>query len=75
MNLLRIEEACRRRSVGKSFVLHWETMMRRAGYTRVVTSTLADEPAQHFYRKVAYIDSGALLLPSEALEIIFTKPL
>ena len=50
-------------------------MMRRAGYTRVVTSTLADESAQHFYRKLACIDSGALLSPGEALEIIFTKPL
>ena len=49
--------------------------MRRAGYTRVVTSTLADEPAQHFYRKLAYIDSGALLSPGEALEILFVKEL
>ena len=49
--------------------------MRQYGYTLDMTSTLSNETAQHFYRKLDYIDSGALLLPGEALEIIFTKQL
>ena len=43
------------------------------GYKLVMTSSLSNETAQHFYRKLDYVDSGALLLPGEPLEIIFTK--
>ncbi len=75
MNLLRIEESYRRRGLGKRLVTHWEDVLRQAGHASVMTSTLADESAQHFYRKLAYIDSGALLLPGEALEILFIKSL
>ena len=39
----------------------------------MLTSTLADETAQHFYRKLGYRDTGSLLLPNEALEIILIK--
>ncbi len=56
-------------------IYYWETLMRQYGYTLVMTSTLSNETAQHFYRKLDYIDSGALLLPGEALEIIFIKQL
>lgn len=38
-----------------------------------MTFTLSNENAQHFYKKLGYIDSGSLLLENEALEIIFTK--
>lgn len=54
-------------------VSDWERRMRDEGYRMVMTSTLASETAQHFYRKLGYVDSGALLLPNEALEIIFVK--
>lgn len=40
-----------------------------------MTSTLSNENAQHFYRKLGYRDSGGLLLPNEPLEIIFVKNL
>lgn len=40
-----------------------------------MTSTLSNENAQHFYRKLLYRDSGSLLLENEPLEIIFTKKL
>lgn len=40
-----------------------------------MTSSLSNEEAQHFYRKLNYVDSGALLLPEEPLEIIFVKKL
>ena len=45
------------------------------GYNRVLTSTLSNEQAQFFYRKLGYTDAGAILLPDEPLEIILLKNL
>ena len=42
-------------------------------YHLVMTSTISNENAQNFYRKLKYIDAGSLLLPNEPLEIIFIK--
>ena len=75
MNLLYVVESERGRSIGKALVLKWETLMRSNGVERVLTSTLSNETAQHFYRKLGYRDTGSLLLPDEALEIILTKTL
>lgn len=47
--------------------------MKSKGYELVMTSSLSNEQAQHFYRKLGYKDSGSLLLDDEPLEIIFTK--
>jgi hypothetical protein len=33
------------------------------------------ESAQHFYRKLGYVDSGALLLPDEPAELLLRKDL
>lgn len=75
MNLLFLEEGYRRQGLGKQLVQHWETLMRENGYTRVMTSSLASEQGQFFYRKLGYKDAGALLLEGEALEILFIKAL
>jgi GNAT superfamily N-acetyltransferase len=75
MNLLFLEENVRRKGLGKQLVQHWEKMMQKNGYTRVMTSSLASEEGQFFYRKLGYKDAGALLLENEALEIIFIKVL
>ncbi|MCH5316706.1 MAG: GNAT family N-acetyltransferase [Eubacterium sp.] len=73
MNMLYFLEGYRGKGYGRQIVEHWETQMRNCGYDMVMTSSLSDEQAQHFYRKLGYVDSGSLLLPGEALEIIFTK--
>lgn len=73
INMLFLLEEYRHKGYGKAIINDWETLMRQYGYTLVMTSTLSNETAQHFYRKLNYMDSGALLLPGEALEIIFTK--
>ncbi len=75
INMLFLLEEYRCKGYGRAMIYYWETLMRQYGYTLVMTSTLSNETAQHFYRKLDYIDSGALLLPGEALEIIFTKKL
>jgi GNAT superfamily N-acetyltransferase len=75
MNLLFIVEPLRGRAYGRVLVDAWEGSMRANGHRRVLTSTLSDERAQHFYRRLGYRDTGALLLPGEALEIILMKEL
>ena len=73
MNMLSLEESFRRKGVGTQLVSYWEREMQGQGHNSVMTTTLSDEQAQHFYRKLGYKDVGALLLPEEALEIIFIK--
>lgn len=75
MNMLYFLEEYRGKGYGKQLVLFWEEEMRRRGYGWVLTSTLANEQAQFFYRKLGYADCGCLLLPDEALEILFRKSL
>lgn len=75
MNMLWLEEPYRGRGYGKYAVARWEEGMRREGFRLVMTSTLANEGAQHFYRKLDYKDAGCLLLEGEALEILMTKTL
>ncbi|BDB02121.1 GNAT family N-acetyltransferase [Clostridium botulinum] len=73
MNMLYLNENYRNKGIGKKLVEFWETEMKSKGYELVMTSTLSNEQAQHFYRKLGYKDAGSLLLDDEPLEIIFTK--
>lgn len=75
MNMLYIVDGYQNKGYGKRLVDFWENQMKENKYELVMTSTLSNENAQHFYRKLNYIDSGSLLLKGEALEIIFTKEL
>jgi GNAT superfamily N-acetyltransferase len=75
MNLLHVAADHRGRGFGRLLVGEWESRCRDAGYALVLTSTLSDERAQHFYRHLGYVDSGMLELPDEAPEILFRKPL
>ncbi len=73
MNMLYINENYRNKGIGKDLVKFWEIEMKNKGYKLLMTSTLSNEQAQHFYRKLGYKDSGSILLENEPLEIIFTK--
>lgn len=73
MNLLWIDEAYRGKGIGKQAVQHWEEEMKDKGCNLVMTSTMANEGSQHFYRKLGYKDNGCLLLENEPLEIMLTK--
>ncbi len=75
MNMLVISAEMRGKGMGKKLVTYWEKEMRRKNHKMLMTSTQSDENAQHFYRKLGYRDAGSLLLPKEALEIIFIKDL
>lgn len=75
MNLIWIDEPFRGQGVGKQVVNFWEEQMKAKGYNLVMTSTQADEGAQHFYRKLGYKDAGCLILDTQPLEILLTKSL
>lgn len=75
MNMLMVVSQYRGKGLGHKIVTFWEEAMRNRGHNLVMTSTLSNENAQHFYRKLGYKDSGSLLLEQEPLEIIFTKKL
>lgn len=75
MILLFVFDEYRNKGYGRALISHWEELMRQEGHRTVMMSTQSDETAQHMYRRLGYVDSGALLLPGEPLEIIFAKTL
>ena len=68
LTLIHLDETHRRRGFGKSAVLFWENEMRGLGYKLVMTSTQVDEQAQHFYRRLGYIEKGSLSFDNTPLE-------
>ena len=75
MNMLFIIDGERGKGLGTALCDFWECEMQTQGYDTVLTSTLSNESAQHFYRKRGYKDCGSLILPNEPLEIILMKEL
>ncbi|MNE73052.1 Acetyltransferase (GNAT) family protein [compost metagenome] len=75
MNLIWLDEPFRGKGAGAEVVHFWEEQMKQKGFNMVMTSTQADEGAQHFYRKLGYKDAGCLILDSQPLEILLTKKL
>ncbi len=71
--LLYIANEYQRQGYGKKLMEHWENDMKANGYSFVLTSTQADEQAQHFYRKIDYRDCGSLILPAEPTELFLLK--
>lgn len=79
LTLIYLKESARGKGCGRQAMARWEADMRGKGYPCVMTSTQADEGAQHFYRKLGYKDTGCLLLDTPPLaqpaELFFIKPL
>ena len=79
LSLIYIEETAQGQGFGRQAMLHWEDEMCGLGYKMVMTSTQADEQAQHFYRKLGYVDRGCLVLDctpfEQAQEIFMVKVL
>lgn len=74
MNMLYIASGHRRKGFGKMLVDYFEKDVKARGFRRVLTSTQADEDAQHFYRKLGYRDAGGFVLEAgDPMEIMLTK--
>ena len=73
-NMLYIDARYQRKGYGKKLMAHWEEEMKAQGYERFLTSTQADEEAQHFYRKLGYQDCGGLVMDVPGpMELILMK--
>lgn len=75
MNMLYVLEPYRFNGCGKALVSRWERAMKSQNYNLVMTSTVSEEYAQHFYVKLGYRAVGGLLLPGDPYEIILSKEL
>lgn len=73
MNMLFVSEKFRGMGIGGNLVRRWEKLMFGAGYKMLLTSTQANEYAQHFYRKLGYSDLGGFTPFGEEYEIILGK--
>jgi ribosomal protein S18 acetylase RimI-like enzyme len=77
LTLIELDEPYRRNGFGKLAMLYWEKEMLELGYKMVMTSTRIDEEAQHFYRKLGYLDRGSIFFDStpfeQAQELIMVK--
>lgn len=62
LTMIYFDEPYRKKGLGRKAVLHWEREMRSLGYKMVMTSTQVNEQAQHFYRKLGYIERGGIFL-------------
>ena len=68
LTMINLDEPFQGKGIGKHAMLYWEGEMKKAGYNLVMTSTQIDEQAQHFYRKLGYVDKGALFFDGTGLE-------
>lgn len=75
MNMLYVLEEYRGGGAGRQLVMFWENEMNRQGYATLMTSTQADEYAQHFYFKLGYEAVGGFRLDEAPYEMIFSKNL
>ena len=73
MNMIYFLDEHRGKGFGKKLVEYWEKEMKQKGNKNVLTSTLSNEEAQHFYRKLGYKEIGGFKLLEEPFEIIFHK--
>lgn len=75
INMLYILKEYQNKGYGRQLMDYFEHEMALKKHKLILTSSLSNEMAQNFYRKLKYKDCGSLLLLNEPLEIIFYKNL
>lgn len=73
VNMLFVLEKFRGQGYGKMLMQHFEKQMLGSGYTTVMTSTLVNEDAIHFYLKLGYEVVGGFHPSAEEYEIVLKK--
>lgn len=71
--MLYVSQSYQNRGYGTALMNYWENEMQTLGYDLLLVSTRADETSQYFYRKIDYIDCGALDIVNQATELILYK--
>lgn len=75
LELFEIAASRRGRTFGTHMARAWEGAMRNRGFDLVITSTGADGAAQHFWRKMGYVDCGALTVRGKPAEVFLQRAL
>ncbi len=77
--MLYISKNHQNKGFGTMLIQRWEKDMKEQGYDMLLTSSQADETAQHFYRKLGYQDCGGLMITipayAQPMELFFAKEL
>ncbi len=77
--MLYISENHQNKGYGELLIRRWEKDMKEKDYGMLLTSTQADETAQHFYRKLGYKDCGSLIINipayAQPMELFLAKEL
>ena len=68
LTFIHIDDAFQKKGFGRQAMQYWENEMHKLGYEMLMTSTQVDEEAQHFYRKLGYIDRGGIFLDNTPFE-------
>ena len=68
LTFIHIDEGYQKKGFGRQVMLYWESEMSRLGYNMVMTSTQVNEEAQHFYRKLGYIDKGGIFFDNTPIK-------
>ncbi len=71
--MLYVSQSYQNQGYGTALMNYWENEMQSLGYDLLLVSTRADETSQYFYRKIDYIDCGALDIVNQATELILYK--
>lgn len=75
--MLFVDSKYQHSGCGSELMEYWERDMKARGHEMVMTSTQSDESAQHFYRKLGYIDAGSLVINitkfMQPMELFFIK--
>lgn len=79
LSLIKILPEYRGKGIGTQAVGLLEKLLKERGCKALLTSTRADEQAQHFYRKLNFDECGCLILEktplSQPAELFFVKTL
>ena len=75
IEVIWLTEPSRGQRLGTRAVQEWEQEMQAKGFDLVLSSTAADEAAQHFWRKLGYTDCGSLTVRGKPAEIFLQKRL
>ena len=65
---LIISESERGKGIGTKAILEFENLMRNKDFKMIMLSTQVDEKAQFLYRKLGYIDNGAIFLENSPFD-------
>ncbi len=71
--MLYVSQSYQNQGYGTALMYYWENEMQSLGYDLLLVSTRADETSQYLYRKIDYIDCGALDIANKATELILYK--